>query len=87
MHNIIQLYRASSISEPANYGEFKEVCGKTYLFGKKEAGQVIFSIIKLNRNIKVSWEENWKTCCAIGMRPVVFDTEEELRCVMQEIAS
>jgi hypothetical protein len=76
-----------SIIEPEQYGEIKEVCGKTYLFGIKEVSLFISStlfckLVEPNFN-KVSWEENWKTCCAIGMSPVLFDTEDEMTCMMK----
>jgi hypothetical protein len=29
---------------------------------------------------KVTWEENWAKCCSLGMKPIVFETAEELHC-------
>jgi len=31
--------------------------------------------------IKVSWEDNWKKCCSIGMKPIVLETFQEQLCL------
>jgi len=31
--------------------------------------------------IKVSWDQNWKTCCSLGMTPLSLDTVQEQQCL------
>ncbi|CAB3379238.1 Hypothetical predicted protein [Cloeon dipterum] len=59
------------ISNPSSYGQFVEACGKTYLIG---------SPLK-------DWDENWQTCCAIGMQPVIVDTMDESQCLASKLQS
>jgi hypothetical protein len=29
----------------------------------------------------VTWEQNWKTCCNLGMEPLLLDNVKELKCL------
>ncbi|XP_059481817.1 uncharacterized protein LOC132200398 isoform X2 [Neocloeon triangulifer] len=53
---------AGKIRNPEQYGRFLDFGGKTYLLGKNA----------------VDWKENWKTCCALGMTPMIFVSQDEL---------
>ncbi|XP_059476327.1 uncharacterized protein LOC132197211 [Neocloeon triangulifer] len=56
---------AGRIQNSSIYGTFVSACDKTYLMGTKE----------------VTWEQNWKLCCALGMQPVLIETLEESQCL------
>jgi hypothetical protein len=30
---------------------------------------------------KVSWHKNWETCCSLGMKPLVIESEAEQKCL------
>lgn len=32
-------------------------------------------------HLQVSWEENWRTCCALGMMPIILDTPTVSKCI------
>jgi len=64
-----------------SYGEwlYNKNATKAYLYGSKMVN--IFKnhpfleqieIEKRIKNLKVTWNENWKTCCSIGMKPIAY---------------
>ncbi|XP_065346726.1 uncharacterized protein LOC135943983 [Cloeon dipterum] len=56
------LTASGSVKDKDQYGTFIEFGGKTYLLGI----------------MPMSWRENWMTCCAIGMQPVIFAESKEV---------
>ncbi|XP_065345303.1 uncharacterized protein LOC135942891 [Cloeon dipterum] len=57
------------LKDARKYGSWREICGELYLFGK--------SI--------VTWEENAMRCCAIGMKPLAFETSAKFDCLQNFI--
>ncbi|CAB3386809.1 Hypothetical predicted protein [Cloeon dipterum] len=60
---------SETLKDARKYGSWREICGELYLFGK--------SI--------VTWEENAKRCCAIGMKPLAFETSAKFSCLQKFI--
>ncbi|CAB3387257.1 Hypothetical predicted protein [Cloeon dipterum] len=57
--------RDGVLNDAKAYGSWREICGELYLFGK--------SI--------VTWKENLKRCCSIGMKPIAFETFDQFNCL------
>ncbi|XP_065346444.1 uncharacterized protein LOC135943710 [Cloeon dipterum] len=58
---------SEELIDARKYGSWREICGELYLFGK--------SI--------VTWEENAMRCCAIGMKPIAFETSAKFSCLQK----
>jgi len=76
------------IAEPKNFGVWLETCGETYLFGNKPVGMLPKKILKTITtydyffNIaRFPGEENWQTCCSLGMEPLLINSVQELKCL------
>jgi len=76
------------MTDPSQYGKYLEACGNTYLLGSKKVAKIsVFTQIVFLRLLQVTWGENWKTCCSIGMHPVIFERLEEYTCVRETAKS
>ncbi|XP_059485547.1 uncharacterized protein LOC132202576 isoform X2 [Neocloeon triangulifer] len=53
-----------NVIDPLSYGNWINSCNFTFLFGTNLG----------------SWQDNWNTCCQLGMSPFVLDQAQEFAC-------
>ncbi|XP_059488887.1 uncharacterized protein LOC132204410 isoform X2 [Neocloeon triangulifer] len=53
------------LKDGERYGNWMTICNKRYLFSNKLG----------------TWQQNWDTCCSLGMRPVWFQDASDMACL------
>ncbi|XP_065342728.1 uncharacterized protein LOC135941282 [Cloeon dipterum] len=61
--NTSLLTAEGKVRSPENYGKIVETNGKKFLVGTMQLG---------------SWQDNWKTCCSIGMQPLLLTEKTKI---------
>jgi hypothetical protein len=63
----------------------KDVCGSSYYFGNTLVNATKNDRNPANHDEKMlkqaTWEQNFQTCCSMGLKPIVFETPTEIECL------